>query len=288
MPVAIGRVPSQAQPDPALTDTPRRTGRALPGRCSAGAGAHRGFYQVNLAWPLDLPAVDDPIGAWLALRKANPAREGALLRHPDAWVLSNSPERYLHLERTGQGLQLSSAPIKGTVPRDGGKAALELLRSSPKERAELTMIVDLVRNDLGRIAAPGTVRAEARTLRACGDLWHAEQVVRATARPGLDAWDVVAASFPPGSVTGAPKVAAMKVIAELEGRPRGLYTGAIVALGDNGEGWLSVVIRTATISGGRAQVFVGAGIVADSKPEAEWRETLAKARALAKAVGRTP
>ena len=151
---------------------------------------------------------------------------------------------------------------------------------SEKERAELTMIVDLVRNDLGRIAKTGTVRAQPRQLRSCGDLLHAEQIVSAELKPELDALDVVAATFPPGSVTGAPKVAAMEIIHRLESAPRGVYTGAIGLFEDDGSAHLNVAIRTATIQNQRARFHIGAGIVADSEPDREWEETLSKGRAL--------
>lgn len=242
------------------------------------------LYQVNLSWALDGPATPDPVGAWLAVRRANPARHGALLRHDDGWVLSNSPERYLEMRPGQRGLRVLSVPIKGTARRDGGRAAARSLMQSEKERAELTMIVDLVRNDLGRVAVPGSVRPGRRRLEPCGDLWHAEQAVAARLLPGLDAQDAIAASFPPGSVTGAPKVAAMEAIHRLEDQPRGIYCGSLVCLADDGRGWLNVAIRTATLRGGRARVQVGAGIVADSDPLREWEETLAKARALARHV----
>ncbi|MCK6502863.1 anthranilate synthase component I family protein [Myxococcota bacterium] len=241
-------------------------------------------YQVNLAWELVGAPTPDPVGAWLALRRANPARQGALLRLGPHTVLSNSPERYLRLRPTPAGLHVASVPIKGTAPRSSGAEGRRHLAASDKERAELTMIVDLVRNDLGRVARAGGVRWGARRLRTCGDLLHAEQSVRALLRPEHDAWAAVAASFPPGSVTGAPKVAAMELIGALEAGPRGVYTGSLVALGDDGHGWLNVAIRTATLSGGLARLHVGAGIVADSDPQAEWRETLAKAAALSRHV----
>ena len=142
------------------------------------------------------------------------------------------------------------------------------------------MIVDLVRNDLHRVAARAGVRAGPRMIVRAGDLWHAEQRVRAVLQRSKDAIDAVVACFPPGSVTGAPKVEAMRVIHALEPEPRGVYTGAIGFLADGGEAHLNVAIRTATVQGGLARFHVGAGLVADSKPELEWAETLAKGRAL--------
>lgn len=240
-------------------------------------------YQVNLAWEQRGPAVDDPVGAWLALRAANPADLGVLIQQGGRWVLGNSPELALRARRREGGARVHSLPIKGTASRRGADpaAARAALLASEKERAELTMIVDLVRNDLGRVAVAGGVQYGRRRARACGDLWHAEQGVAARLRPGLDIWDAIAASFPPGSVTGAPKVEAMRLIHELEEGPRGIYTGSVVLLGDDGEAWSNVAIRTATIREGQARMHVGAGIVADSLPQAEWEETLAKARMLA-------
>lgn len=238
-------------------------------------------YQVNLAWEeRDLP-VPDPLGVWLQLRQSNPARRGAFLRWGDTTLLSNSPELYLRVRRRGGRLVALSAPIKGTSDARQGQPAYDRLEQSEKERAELTMIVDLVRNDLGRVARRGGVRAGQRRIVRCGDLWHAEQRVRAALRRDRDAIDAIAASFPPGSVTGAPKVEAMKIIHALEPGPRGVYTGAIGFLADGGEAHLNVAIRTATVQGGLARFHVGAGLVADSAPEAEWLETLAKGRALA-------
>ncbi len=261
-------------------------------------------YQVNLAWEQRGPAVTDPVGAWLALRSANPAELGVLIRQGSRWVLGNSPELSLRARAQGAGgraqtqgaggraqtpgaqISVHSLPIKGTASRLGPDpaAARAALLASEKERAELTMIVDLVRNDLGRVAVAGGVQYGHRRARVCGDLWHAEQGVAARLRPGLDAWDAIAATFPPGSVTGAPKVEAMRLIHELEEGPRGIYTGSVVLLGDDGELWSNVAIRTATIADGEARMHVGAGIVADSSPVAEWQETLAKARMLARHV----
>jgi len=234
-------------------------------------------YQVNLAWEHANVRIDDALGAWLAIRRTNPAQYGAYLRCSGVEVVSNSPELFLEVD--GSTRRVQSCPIKGTASRDNGSR--QALEESPKERSELTMIVDLVRNDLGRVAVPGTVQAHERTIRQCGDLWHAEQTVDAVLRGDADAVDAVAAAFPPGSVTGAPKVRAMEVIHRLEPVPRGVYTGAIGWFGDNGSARMSVAIRTATVVNGRARFHVGAGIVADSHPQHEWEETLAKAQALA-------
>lgn len=245
-------------------------------------------YQANLAWERIGPPLADPLADWLQLRARNPARRGAYLWTPEFTVLSNSPELFLAAANAADGTRLVSAPIKGTCAASAGRAGRAALRDSPKEQAELTMIVDLVRNDLGRVARTGTVVAGPRRLRRCGDLIHAESVVRATLDRGLDTVDALAACFPPGSVTGAPKVAAMERINALEGAARGVYTGAIGALWDDGSCHFNVAIRTVTCDARGASFHVGAGIVAESDPALEWAETMAKGRALSAALGWQP
>ncbi len=255
------------------------------------AAIRRGdVYQVNVAWSPPLCAVSDPLGCWLALREGNPAERGAFLWTGDMQVISNSPELFLSCEPSrdaagdpaGGEVSVRSVPIKGTTPLSTGAAGAEALMTSRKERAELTMIVDLVRNDLSRVCRPGSVTVSPRSLRVCGDLLHAEQAVSASLRPGRDAIDALAASFPPGSVTGAPKVRAMELISDLEGETRGVYTGALGFFADDGGAHWNVAIRTATVLDGQARFHVGAGIVADSDPDREWAETLAKGDALAR------
>jgi para-aminobenzoate synthetase component 1 len=241
------------------------------------------IYQVCLAHRLPPIPVADPVAAFLRVRERNPAARGALVRIGDTAVLSNSPETFLDLHPGPDGLHARSVPIKGTA-RGGTSAAAEALARSPKEMAELTMITDLVRNDLGRVAADGAVRWGPRTLRACGDLLHAEQAVEARLRPDVSPWHAFAAAFPPGSVSGAPKIRATEVIAALEAAPRDVYCGAIGFQDAGGAARWSVAIRVAVIREGLATIHVGAGIVADSDPEAEWQETLAKARALVAAL----
>ena len=271
--------------------TPRSPPAGVAGRYQQGvhrileAIAAGDVYQTCLAWENTVPAMPDPVGSWLNLRTHNPALRGALLRQRGAHILSNSPELFLQIDHAGEALTALSIPIKGTARCREGAAGRLALWESAKERAELTMIVDLVRNDLGRIARPGSVHAAPRRLRRCGDLLHAEQPVTATLEDGRDALDVVSAAFPPGSVTGAPKVAAMSLIGELESRPRGVYTGSIGFFGDDGRAHLSVAIRTATVTDETCRFHIGAGIVADSDPEREWIETLAKGVALGHWLG---
>lgn len=241
-------------------------------------------YQVNLSRPVHVEGIDDPFSIYRRLRSA-PARYGALLRlSPEVAILSNSPELFVSL----RGRSATSLPIKGTRRRSADEIEdhrlwLEL-RDSPKDRAELTMIVDLVRNDLGKIAAVGTVRAGERQIESFPTVHHSLWPVTAELLPGLDAWDLLAATFPPGSVTGAPKVRACERIDELEPEPRGVYCGAIGYVDDGGDSTWSVAIRTAVTCGRRARYHVGGGIVADSDPAAEWEETVTKELALRRAL----
>lgn len=240
-------------------------------------------YQVNLARRFGLAGVTDPAAAYLRLRRRSPAAHGAWLAYPGGTVLSNSPEGFLDVR---EGV-VSSRPIKGTRPRTGDardRAWREDLVRDDKERAELTMIVDLVRNDLGRVCEPGSIRTGPRRVYALPTVHHAEQEVRGLLAEGRDALDALVASFPPGSVTGAPKVRAMEIIGELEPVPRGVSYGTIGYLSDSGDASLSVAIRTATWADGRAWVHVGGGVVADSDPAREWEETRWKARALLEAL----
>jgi para-aminobenzoate synthetase component I len=241
-------------------------------------------YQVNLTRPVWVRGAGPTLPAYLRLRRAD-APYGAYLRlSDDLAVLSNSPELFLSL----RGERLRSEPIKGTRPRGADPATDEALlgelRSSAKERAELTMIVDLVRNDLGRVARIGSVRAGERRLVALPTVFHAVQTVSAELAPGLDVWDALAACFPPGSVTGAPKVRACERIAALEDHPRGVYCGAIGYVSDSGEATWSVAIRTAVAAGGEVRYHVGGGVVVDSDPADEWAETVAKEAALRRAL----
>ncbi|MCB9761085.1 MAG: anthranilate synthase component I family protein [Alphaproteobacteria bacterium] len=241
-------------------------------------------YQVNLTRPVFVEGVGVPWPAWRRLRRRSSARYGAWLRlGPEQVVLSNSPELFLEV----RGERVSSLPIKGTRPRhpdpDQDAALARALLDSEKDAAELTMIVDLVRNDLGRIAAVGSVEAGPRTLTAHDNVFHTAQRVSARLAPGRDAWDALAASFPPGSVTGAPKVQACRRIAELEPAPRGVYCGAIGYVDQSGDATWSVAIRTALWDRGRVRYHVGGGVVADSDPRAEWVETVDKGTALAEA-----
>jgi para-aminobenzoate synthetase component 1 len=243
-------------------------------------------YQACLTHRLELDYAGDPWRLYLELRRTNPAPFAAYLELPEVAVVGSSPERFL---RVGHDGLVESRPIKGTRPR--GRDAGEDLRlrrelvESAKERAENLMIVDLVRNDLGRACVTGSVAVpELMAVEAYASVLQMVSTVTGRLAPGRDALDLVRATFPPGSMTGAPKIAAMRLLGRLEPVRRGIYSGALGWLDARGGADLSVVIRTLLVRGGRAYVHAGAGIVADSDPRAEWCETLDKARALLAAL----
>jgi len=247
------------------------------------------LYQVNLSHRLDVAASIDPMALYLALRQAGPASFGAYLDLAGIQVLSTSPERLLSWDRaTGH---LETRPIKGTRPRGRTAAAdralaAELL-ADDKERAEHLMIVDLERNDLGRVARIGSVRVDRfARVQTLPRVLHLVSDVVAEARPEVCLHDVLAAVFPGGSITGAPKVRAMQVIGDLEPVRRGVYTGAIGYFDRAGGCDLAIAIRTVVVEDDRLHFHVGGGIVDGSEPAREWDETLAKGRALVEALAR--
>jgi para-aminobenzoate synthetase component 1 len=240
-------------------------------------------YQVNLCRRLSapLPPGFDVRGFGLALLETHPAPHAAVVCLPSAglWVASASPERFL--SRSGRVVR--SQPIKGTS--DSASA----LTSSAKDRAENVMIVDLVRNDLGRVCEFGSVVVDSLcSLEAHPGLFHLVSTVSGRLRPGAGWAELLAATFPPGSVTGAPKLAALDWIRRLEPAPRSVYCGAVGWVdADRCEGDLNVAIRTFWVEDGRLHFGVGAGVTWDSTPEGEWAETELKARRLLAAAGRT-
>jgi anthranilate synthase component 1 len=239
-------------------------------------------YQVNLARRLEaiVPATAGPAGLALfaRLQAESPAPHACWFPGDDgSCLVGNSPERFL---RVGGDGAVETRPIKGTRPRTA--AAAELARD-PKDLAEHIMIVDLERNDLGRVCRTGTVTVDgfARVV-SLPTVHHLVTTVRGQLRPEVALGPLLRATFPGGSITGAPKIRAMEIIAELEPAARGPYTGATGWLGAAGDLDLAVAIRTATIRDGRLMLWVGGGIVADSSPDAELRETIAKAGAFAR------
>lgn len=252
------------------------------------------LYQVNLARRLRVALRAGTTAAlYERLAAAAPSPFGALLDLGDRAVLSTSPELLLCAEPAADGRgfgALVTEPIKGTRPRgrhaaEDAALAAELDRD-PKERAELAMIVDVERNDLGRVAAVGSVRvAAAPHVVAHRTVHHRLARVRARARPGTPRAEVLAAMVPSGSVTGAPKVRAMEVIATLESRRRGLYTGGFGFVRHDGGAVLAMAIRTVVLAGREGEYWTGGGIVADSDPQRELEETRWKALQLARAAG---
>src|SRR5688572_31441638 len=288
------------------TGQPWRRGPAAPAYPSDAAGGiglrstftHRGYldavakvreyivagdiFQANLSQRFQAPLREPPFALYRRLRRRNPAPFAAYLAFGDVTVLSASPERFLRLD---PDRQVETRPIKGTRPRGLGPmhdAALgRALAESEKDRAENVMIVDLLRNDLSRVCRPGTVRVpELFALEQHPTVHHLVSTVLGELEPGADAVDLVRAAFPGGSITGAPKVRAMEIIAELEPTRRGVYCGSIGYLSATGAMDTSIVIRTFLALRGQVYFQAGGGIVADSDPEQEYRETLDKARAL--------
>jgi para-aminobenzoate synthetase component 1 len=243
------------------------------------------IFQANLSQRLEAPLVGTPLELYRRLRSRNPAPFSAFLDFGDLVVASSSPERFLRVEDR----HVEARPIKGTRPRGVGPehdAALALaLAESDKDRAENVMIVDLLRNDLSRVCEPGSVRVpELFALEHYATVHHLVSTVVGDLDPTRDAADLLRAAFPGGSITGAPKVRAMQIIAELEPTRRGVYCGAIGYWSVTGALDTSIVIRTYLVLGDVVYFQAGGGIVADSEPELEYRETLDKARGLIAAL----
>jgi para-aminobenzoate synthetase component 1 len=247
------------------------------------------IFQVNLSQRFDVDLPIAPYELYRKLRLINPAPFACYLNFDDVTVASASPERFLRLE----GDLVETRPMKGTRPR--GKSAAEddalarELLQSVKDRAENVMIVDLERNDLGRVCKYGTVKVrELWTLERYATVFQLTSTVEGRLREGKNRIDLLKATFPGGSISGAPKVRAMEIIDELEPTRRGIYTGSLGYLSFDGGMDLNIVIRTFLIKDGKAHFQVGGGIVSDSDPEAEYQETLDKARALIEALEFSP
>ncbi len=244
-------------------------------------------FQVNLsrAWRARFAEAPDPAALYARLRQANPAPFAGLLRHRGAALLSSSPERLVSVH----GAHAQTRPIAGTRPRfdgDDDAARIRELVGNPKERAEHVMLIDLERNDLGRVCLPGSVRVdELMIVESYAHVHHIVSNVSGDLQPGTTPGAVIAAVFPGGTITGAPKVRCMQIIAELEGEGRGPYTGAFGWLGGDGDMDLNILIRSAWLDGRDLQLRTGAGIVVDSEAGRELDETRAKARGWLRAMG---
>ncbi len=244
------------------------------------------IFQVNLAQRFTADLSVDHYTLYKLLREANPAPFAAYLGYDDLSILSSSPERFMFVNDR----YVETRPIKGTRPRyrDAAKdeSAINELLASEKDSAEHVMIVDVKRNDLGRVCEFGSVKVpDLMGVESYEAVHHLVSTVVGQLRPDIGMMDLIRASFPGGSITGAPKIRAMEIIEELEPHRRNLYTGSIGYISTNGKMDTSIVIRTITALGDKAYLQVGGGIVADSDPEEEYIETLDKGRAIFNALG---
>lgn len=238
-------------------------------------------YQVNLSQRFRMGFSGDSWELFLALFEQNPAPFFAYIQAGDHQIVSTSPERFL--QQTGRHVE--TRPIKGTAPRgdspESDARLRETLVRSRKDDAELSMIVDLLRNDIGKVCEGGSVRvAEHKRVEAYQNVYHLVSIVEGKLESGADSVDLLRATFPGGSITGCPKIRAMEIIDELESHRRHVYTGSIGYISFHDTMDLSIAIRTATVTGGRLMFSVGGGIVIDSDPAAEYEETLHKGRTL--------
>lgn len=243
------------------------------------------IIQVVLSQRFTAPVPAAPLDLYRALRLVNPSPYTFFLKFGDHHLIGSSPEVLVRLT----GSKAETRPIAGTRPRgateqEDRELADDLLRDE-KERAEHVMLVDLGRNDLGRVAAPGSVQVrDFMTVERYSHVMHIASHVQAELQPGRDALDLVRAAFPAGTLSGAPKVRAMEIIRELEPDPRGVYGGAVGYFGYDGNMDMAITIRTIELRDGLAAVQAGAGIVADSDPEREYEETVNKARGMVRAM----
>ncbi|WP_437227586.1 anthranilate synthase component I family protein [Planctomicrobium sp. SH661] len=239
------------------------------------------IFQANLSQRLLIPAVRPALEQYLLLRKQNPAPFAGFFSHEDWTVMSSSPERFLQLS----GREVSTRPIKGTRRRfsipEADLYTRDELRESEKDRAENVMIVDLLRNDLSRVCEPGSIRVpELCVVEAYETVSHLVSEVRGQLRTDVDFWDLLRATFPGGSITGAPKIRAMQIITELEQVARGPYCGSLFYCGFDGTADSNILIRTMTQRHGWLTFAAGGGVVSQSDPLGEYEETLHKARGL--------
>jgi para-aminobenzoate synthetase component 1 len=244
-------------------------------------------YQVCLTNQISIETDLEPFAVYLKLREANPSPFSSFMRLADVSIVSSSPEQFLNVSPGGV---ITTKPIKGTRPRDAdstvdAQLAAELL-NNVKEQAENLMIVDLMRNDLGRVSlAEDVVVTKLFDVESYSTVHQLVSTVSAKLKPEHDVLDAIEACFPAGSMTGAPKIRAMQILSELEDAPRGLYSGCFGFIGFNGAADLAMTIRTIVFEDGKATIGIGGGITIDSDPKAELLETKLKAKALLAALG---
>jgi anthranilate synthase component 1 len=246
------------------------------------------FMQVQVGQRLHKRFTESPLSLYRALRMLNPSPYMYYYDLGDFQVVGASPEILVRQEATAEGQKVTIRPLAGTRPRGAtpelDKAAEQELIQDPKERAEHVMLIDLARNDIGRIAQTGSVKVtEAFVVERYSHVMHIVSNVEGLLKPGLSSMDVLKATFPAGTLTGAPKVHAMELIDQLEPSKRGIYGGACGYLSYAGDMDVAIAIRTGIIKNQTLYVQAAAGVVADSVPELEWKETEAKARALIRA-----
>jgi para-aminobenzoate synthetase len=235
-------------------------------------------YELCLTTQLRAQTSAQPLAYFQTLRQLNPAPYAAFIQTPDVQIACSSPELFLNVTAEGH---VTSKPIKGTAPRSQDPAELA---SDEKSRAENLMIVDLVRNDLGRVCRTGTVKVtKLRDIETYATVHHMVSTIEGDLKPGLTAIDAILAAFPPGSMTGAPKIRTMEILQRLEQQPRGIYAGCIGFLSFTGAATFNVAIRAAVFSSGEVTIGTGGAIVAQSDPEREWDELNLKAEILLKA-----
>ncbi len=237
------------------------------------------IYQACLSFPFEGPQVQRPRESFTELIERNPAPMAAYLEQGDRQILSLSPERFLHWD----GSRIETKPIKGTRPRSSDpsedlKMQKELLEDE-KERAELNMITDLLRNDLSQVCEAGTVQVLLHhALQTCPSIWHTYSHIVGKTKQGISAWDIIRKTFPGGSISGCPKRRALEILRDLEHSPRGVYTGCIGYISDHGQMDLNIAIRTLENKPTAVRASFGGGIVYDSEAKREYQECYDKAR----------
>jgi aminodeoxychorismate synthase component I len=247
-------------------------------------------YQLCLTNQLTVETTSNSFSVFLALRQTNPSPYLSFMKFGEVSLVSSSPEQFLRVHETGS---VSSKPIKGTRKRSSDEAEdlrlIEELRSNEKERAENLMIVDLMRNDLGRVSSPtNVVVSKLFDVESYASVHQLVSTIEARLKTGLDVFDAIEACFPAGSMTGAPKIRAMEILSELEQGPRGLYSGCFGYISYKGAADLGMTIRTLVFEAGKASLGIGGGITIDSDALAELEETKLKAKALLTALGVEP